>query len=371
MANRTTPVARRPDGAARFALRECLRTSASGVGRLWQHGSMSPTAASSAERQLDELSFSGVALVQHGDERIVEVASGLADRANGRPNGVDTRFATASVTKGFTAVTVASMIEDGLLALDTPLREVTGEALPDVDPGVTIEHLLGHTSGVGDYLDEEQLGDIDDMPLDVPAHVLDGPEAYLPLHNALQQVSRPGERFAYNNGGYVMLALAVEHAGGGSYHDEVRQRVFERAGMTSTDFERSDRLPADTALGYLADGRTNVFHLPVIGTGDGGAYTTAPDMIRFWQALLAGAIVPVDVVDAMTTPRHEGPGGDHYGLGFWVAADGSSVFLEGMDAGVSMRTGIHRSSGRAFCAVANNSADAWPIARIIEPLVAD
>lgn len=332
---------------------------------------MSTVPGSGLAGQLEQLSFSGVALVQRDDERIVAVASGMADRANGRPIGVDTRFATASVTKGFTALTAASMIEDGLLALDTPLHEVTGAALPHVDPGVTIEHLLGHTSGVGDYLDEEQLGDIDDMPLDIPAHELDGPEAYLPLHDAVRQVSPPGERFAYNNGGYVMLALAIERAGGGSYHDEVRRRVFERAGMTNTDFERSDRLPADTALGYLADGRTNVFHLPVIGTGDGGAYTTAPDMIRFWQALLDGAIVPPEVVDVMTTPRHPGPGDDHYGLGFWLAADGTSVFLEGMDAGVSMRTGIHRPSGRSFCAVANNSSDAWPVARIIEPLVAD
>ncbi len=113
-----------------------------------------------------------------------------------------------------------------------------------------------------------------------------------------------GERFAYNNGGYVVLALIAERASGVDYHDLVRTLVCEPAGMVDTGFLRSDELPGRAALGYLtADGlRTNVFHLPVLGTGDGGAYTTAADLSAFWDALFAGRIVPPERVAEMIAP---------------------------------------------------------------------
>ena len=114
--------------------------------------------------------------------------------------------------------------------------------------------------------------------------------------------------------------------------------------MTATDFLRSDRLPAGTALGHLSDGRTNVLHLPVIGTGDGGAYTTGGDMMRFWDALLAGRIVARAIVDRMTVPNDafadQGTAEEFYGLGFWIGSDRTTVYLEGEDAGVSCRTGV-------------------------------
>lgn len=283
---------------------------------------------------------------------------------------IDTRLATASGTKGFTSLAAVSMIEDGLFDFDTRFVELVGSDLPVVDEAVTVQHLLGHTSGVGDYLDEDVIESADDYVLDVPVHELLGPEDFVPILNRHDQVEPPGERFRYNNGGYVMLALAIERVGRHSYHDEVRRRVFEPAGMKATDFLRSDRLPAATALGYLSDGRTNVFHLPVIGTGDGGAYTTAPDMMRFWEALCAGKIVAPELVERMTNVRGEyfvdvAPGDDVYGLGFWIGPGRTMVVLEGEDAGVSMRSGSDPISDLSFCLIANNSADVWPLASIV------
>ena len=322
--------------------------------------------AAALQEAIADGSFSGVAVVEHDGTRLVELATGFADRANERPMLLDTRLATASATKGFTALTVVSMIEDGLFGLDTRLADLVGGDLPHVDRTVTVEHLLGHTSGVGDYIDEEQHGDIDDHTVDVSAHVLTGPEAYVPILNRHPQADPPGTRFAYNNSGFVMLALVIERVAHGSYHDEVRRRVFEPAGMTSTDFVRSDRLPSNTAIGYLVDGRTNVFHRPIIGTGDGGAYATAPDMVRFWNALFAGDIVEPSLADTMITPHQQHAAGRQYGLGFWISPDGSTVLLEGMDAGVSMRSGVHVATGLTFCVIANNSSDAWPLVKIID-----
>jgi CubicO group peptidase (beta-lactamase class C family) len=165
------------------------------------------------EALADGHDFSGVVAVSRDDERIVELARGFADRANGRPNRLDTRFAVASASKGLTALTVASLIESGELRKDTTLRSLVADALPMVDAAVTIEHLLGHTSGVGDYLDEEELGDVDDYVMGLPVHRLAAPADYLPLLDGHPQKTPPGSQFAYNNGGYVMLSICRRDRG--------------------------------------------------------------------------------------------------------------------------------------------------------------
>ena len=319
------------------------------------------------EALADSTDVSGALLVSRVGEPIVELARGYADRANRRPNMLDTRFAIASAAKGFTALTVASLIELGEIGGDTTLRSLIPHALPMVDPAVTIEHLLGHTSGVGDYLDEDELGDVDDYVMGLPVHQLAAPADYLPLLDGHPQKTPPGERFAYNNGGYVMLSIAVEIAAGRSFYDLVQERVLDPAAMSDTAFERSDRLPAGAALGYLEDGRTNVLHLPVRGAGDGGAYSTVRDFEALWEALFAGRILPMPVVERLVKPRSETPNGRYrYGLGFWLRGDRDTVFLEGMDAGVSCRAAYDRASGLIYAVISNTSSGAWPLVKYLD-----
>ena len=323
------------------------------------------------QRELEALAeagdFSGLIVVSRAGERTVELVRGFADRANERPNTLDTRFAVASVTKGLTALTAASLIESGELTADTTLRSLLPDALPMVDAAVTIEHLLGHTSGVGDYLDEDELGDVDDYVMGLPVHQLAAPMDYVPLLDGHPQRAAPGSQFAYNNGGYVMLSIAIEVAAGRSYYDLVQERVLDPAGMADTVFPRSDRLPAGTALGYLADGRTNVLHIPVRGAGDGGAYSTVRDFERLWEALFAGRIVPSAVVERLVQPRSADPdGGRRYGLGFWLRADRDTVMLEGSDAGISCRTVHDRPSGLGYTVISNTSSGAWPIVAFLD-----
>ena len=314
--------------------------------------------------------FSGVVTAESGGVAVA-VAVGSADRANGRPNRLDTRFATASMTKGFTAVAIVSLVESGDLTLGTRLRDLVGEDLPNVDPRVTIEALLGHRSGVGDYLDEELLDDIDEHVPGIPsAHSFETPDDYLPLVAAAPQVNPPGERFAYNNGGFIMLSVAIERASGRGFHDIVRDRVFSPAGMTTAGFFRADDLPANTAIGYLRSGRSNVFHLPVVGGGDGGAYVTAADMTAFWEALFAGRLLSSDNVQMVTAHRSEtNEEGHDYGLGFWLTTGGTAVVLEGMDAGVSCRSSYDPATGATYTVLANDSSCAWPIARHLETVI--
>jgi CubicO group peptidase (beta-lactamase class C family) len=311
--------------------------------------------------------FSGVVRLDRRGEVVFSEAYGLADRAHGIPNAIDTQFATASATKGLTALAVVSLVDEGLLELSTTARSVLGTDLPLIDDVVTVEQLLAHRSGIGDYLDEDEDVDRDAYLMPVPVHELAETEDYLRVLDGHPTKFPPGEGFSYCNGGYVVLALIAERAAGIPFHELVRQRVCEPAGMADTAFLRSDELPGRAATGYLdADGpRTNIFHLPVRGSGDGGIYSTAADFSSFWGALLAGDIVPPDRVSQMLRPRSESPDGRRYGLGFWLAREGDAVMLEGSDTGVSFRT-VHDPSRDITHTVISNTTDgAWPIARLL------
>jgi CubicO group peptidase (beta-lactamase class C family) len=324
----------------------------------------------SLPRELDSLaadtSFAGVVRVDRGGDVVVERAYGLAHRGFGIANSVDTRFGIASGAKGLTALTVVSLIEDGTLDLATCARSLLGADLPLVGDDVTVDHLLAHRSGIGDYLDEDASGAITDYVLSVPVHALATTEDYLVVLGGRAQKFEPGETFSYCNGGYVLLALLAERAAGVPFYELVAERVCEPAAMDDTAFLRSDELPARSAVGYLAaDGlRTNVLHLPVRGSGDGGVYSTVADVRALWQAFFSGGIVSERWVREMTRPRSDASEhGRRYGLGFWLHASTDTVILEGYDAGVSFRS-LHDPGTDTTCTVISNWSDgAWPIAR--------
>ena len=172
--------------------------------------------------------FSGVVRVDRGGRMELAKPYGSAHRGYGIPNTVDTRFGLASGTKSLTALSIVSLIEEGRLDLDTTARSVLGEDLPLIDDGVTVEHLLAHRSGIGDYFDEDAVESMTDYVMPVPVHRLATTADYLAVLDGYQQLFPPGERFAYNNGGFVVLALIAERAGGTPFADVVDARV--RAG---------------------------------------------------------------------------------------------------------------------------------------------
>src|SRR5579864_637625 len=187
--------------------------------------------------------FSGVVRIDRGGDVEFACAYGFAHRGHGIRNTLDTQFATASGTKGLTAVVVMGLVEEGSLALTTTARSVLGGDLPMIDDRVTVEQLLGHRSGIGDYLDEEEDPELTDYLMPVPVHELAETEDYLKVLDGRPTKFPPGERFSYSNSGYVVLALIAERVTGVPFHELVRRRVAERAGMRATEFLRSDELP--------------------------------------------------------------------------------------------------------------------------------
>lgn len=326
----------------------------------------------SVDRVAADTGFSGVVRVDRGDGADLAKAYGLAHRGHQIATTVDTQFAIASGGKGLTALTVVSLIEAGMLDAATTVRSVLGDDLPLIGAEVTVEQLLAHRSGIGDYVDEEAGNEITDYVLPVPVHELATTEQFLRVLDGYAAKFPPGERFSYCNSGYVVLALIAERASGIPFHELVQQRVCEPAGMHDTQFLRSDELPGRAALGYLAtDGlRTNVLHLPVRGSGDGGVYSTAADIHALWAALFAGRIVSTDWVAEMVRPRSDVPAESmRYGLGFWLHESGEAVMLEGYDAGVSFRTVHDPKEGFSHTVLSNTSDGAWPITRHLDSML--
>jgi CubicO group peptidase (beta-lactamase class C family) len=211
-----------------------------------------------------------------------------------------------------------------VLPLQLRARELLGNDLPLIDDRVTVEHLLEHTSGIGDYYDEEAVPDFEAYVMRVPVHELASTEDYVRALDGFPQLFEPGTREKYCNSGYVVLALLAERYTGTSFYDLVDEHVCRPAGLRDTAFLRSDSLPGRAAIGYLEDGRTNVFHLPVRGSGDGGIYTTLDDIDRLWTLL-------------------------------------DRPHIQGGDAGVSFRS----VPGR-YTVISNTSRGAGPIVRFLE-----
>jgi CubicO group peptidase (beta-lactamase class C family) len=327
--------------------------------------------AGEIDRVAADTEFAGVVRVDRGDETLFAKAYGMAHRAYRVPMTVDTQFGIASGVKTMTALTIVTLIEEGVLTLSTTARSLLGADLPLVDDRVTIEHLLAHRSGIGDFLDEDAGGDVNDYVLAVAPHVLTTTESYLGVLDGHPSKFAPGEDFSYCNGGFVLLALLAERSTGTSFHDLVTARVCKPAGMLDTQFLRSDALPGRAATGYLTstEPTTNVLHLPVIGCGDGGIYSTAADIHRLWTAVFDGRVVSSDWVTEMIRPRSEVPSESRrYGLGFWLHETTDTVMMVGCDAGVSFqsaRDGAQQITHTVLCTTARG---AWPVTGRLDEL---
>ncbi len=328
----------------------------------------------SLRAELDEAAalgpFSGVVRVERDGEIEVEQAYGLRDRAHDLPVRPDTQFGLASGTKGLTALTVMSLVADGHLKLETPARTVLGTELPLIDDRVTIEQLLSHRAGIGDYLDEDSDEyDMNSYLMPVPVHALATTSDYLTVLDGHPQVTVPGATFSYNNGAFVVLALLAERVAGQSFPDLVVERVCDPAGLSDTRFLRSDELPGRAAVGYLGidTDQTNVLHLPVRGSGDGGIFSTANDISALWSALFGGRILPEAYVADIVRARYDAVADSlGYGLGLWLHAGSRRVELHGYDTGVSFRSVHDPGTASTWTVISNTTEASRPIEEVLD-----
>jgi CubicO group peptidase (beta-lactamase class C family) len=205
------------------------------------------------------------------------------------------------------------------------------------------------------------------------------PADFLPLFVDKPMKFPPGNRFDYNDAGFILLGLVIEAASGLTFTEYVEANVLARAGMADSGYFAADQLPARTARAYLQnpDGtwRTNVFEVPAIGSADGGAYATAPDLARLWHTLMGhrqagqrllseamtGTLLRPQVVTDLPAPY----GG--YGLGVWL--DDGLPFVEGGDPGVGMISRYFPESELSLTLLANVETRLWPTCPALTPLI--
>jgi CubicO group peptidase (beta-lactamase class C family) len=300
--------------------------------------------------------FSGVVRVSGPSGLAFSGSWGYRDRAERLRTEEDTRFAIASGTKLFTALGIGRLIEEGLLRLDSPVGSLHPEFHAWIDPAATVEQLLTHSSGCYDYLDEDQIEDYDNFRVEIPWCYLATPSDYLPLFVGKPMKGPPGQAYAYSNGGYVALGILIERLSGRLYRHFIEEEVLKRAGMENSGFFAFDELPPNTAKAYVDGGlQTNIYKVPIRGGGDGGMYASAPDLERFWAALLGGAILKPALLEDWLRPRLHIDGERWAACGLTRRMETGSLSIVGGDHGVGFDSRIYPERGLILSILSNQS----------------
>ncbi len=255
--------------------------------------------------------FTGVVLLSHHGQPVVRRAFGLADRDARRPNAIDTPFELASVSKMFTAVVVAQLVERHMISLDATI----GSLLPAYPAGqsrsqVTVRHLLTMSSGIPDLFRSSRfwagLPDVKTL------------SDFWPFFATEPLEFSPGTRWSYSNSNFLILGSIVERSEGVPFAAAVQQHVFRPAGMTRTSYQ-SQAFP-ERARGYThtpprgtPGGRSDPHRWYSTSAGStanggsaagspmGGGVSTADDLARFAEALLSGQLLSREMTERVMT----------------------------------------------------------------------
>lgn len=312
--------------------------------------------------------FSGVVLVAREGKPLYHEAFGIANRDTDTPVTLDTKFNLGSANKNFTAIVVGQLVEEGKLSWDDPLSKFIPD-FPDSAAArkIRIKHLLSHTSGLGSYFNrtfEEssraRWRTVDDM---------------MRLARPDSLAFEPGTRFAYSNTGFLVLGKVIEIVTGRDYFDVVRERIYQRAGMVNSDAFDLDRVNKNLAVGYIPqygpNGVTwlnNVFEHVIRGGPAGGGYATAPDLLRYTEALRTGKLVSRATLDLMRSPKPE-LGAPIYGYGF-ALFQGPQYWGHGGDfPGIDADVEQFGTSGYTMIILANTHMVNDPIKRKVRRML--
>jgi CubicO group peptidase (beta-lactamase class C family) len=320
---------------------------------------------------LEQQQFSGVVLVKRGKNVVFESATGLASRRTNVPITPQTRFDTASITKLFTSVAVLQQVAAGNLDLETSIHHYVDLAGTRIPIEVNLLNLLTHTSGLAEENGEDYAEFWAALPVETFLEAAD----FLPLFVNKEPLADPGDEVAFINVGYILAGLALERVTGVPYREYIAEEVFAKAGMADSGFFDRREPADDVAEGWdrTENGEwvSNERAYPPIGSPDGGAHSTAADLVKFFEAVRGGALLTKEFLLPQVELDEETAYG--FGLEFDLAEDGSvrSYFQDGINAGAS---GIlrHYVAENLDVVVLSNSEDgAWDVITEIDDRIAD
>jgi CubicO group peptidase (beta-lactamase class C family) len=239
--------------------------------------------------------FDGAVLVADGGRIVYQGAFGLANREWNVPHSPDSRFEIASMTKPMTAIVILQLVDEGRIRLDAAVADYVPHFKTAAGAKITIEQLLTHRSGLQQDIafadDDDPNGagvaariNADQLPLDEMVRLI----AARPLRFP------PGTDFAYSSDGYAVLGAVIERVSGQGYWDALDERVFRRAGMTSTVPAVLRPLVRNRVMGYQQTWGSIENGAHIGASPAGGLYATVNDLFA-WERGLAG--------DKLLSPR--------------------------------------------------------------------
>ncbi|MBP3908574.1 beta-lactamase family protein [Turicibacter bilis] len=317
-------------------------------------------------RNLVKEDFKGVISIEEHGKWVFKQAYGEADLANQRLNRLETKFPMASGSKVFIAVAILQLIEGKFISFDSTLGQLLPFDWHHIDKNITVRQLLTHTSGLPDYFDESLCTDYAKLWENYPNYRIRTSQDLLPLFLHKRMAFPKGQKFQYNNAGYVVLGLIIEAVTKLPFDRYLEKIIFTPCEMEDTGYYELDRLPLHCATGYCLDEDTqtyysNIYSLDVKGSGAGGAYTTAKDMDRFWTCLMKGRLISQPMVNEMLSPQVKE---DWYGYGVWLKSldDGHYLpFIQGSDPGISFISSYDRQKCRTMTMMSNFAQDVWTL----------
>ncbi|BFO64599.1 serine hydrolase domain-containing protein [Chryseobacterium sp. KCF3-3] len=220
----------------------------------------------------------GVFLITQNGKNLYRKAFGKANlelNVNMTPENV---FQIGSMTKQFTAVAILLLEQQGKLSVTDPVSQYIKD-YPNGDK-ITLHHLLTHTSGIKDFTKMKSISSIAQKEMK--------PEEIVNFFKNEPVDFAPGEKFDYNNSGYVVLGYIIELVSGISYEDFIKKNIFDKAGMTHSYYASDRKVIPQRAYGYhkKEQGFVNKtvisFSVPF---SSGSLMSTADDMLKWQQAL--------------------------------------------------------------------------------------
>jgi CubicO group peptidase (beta-lactamase class C family) len=276
--------------------------------------------------------FNGAVLAAEKGKVIYEKAFGFADFSEKTPLKTSSIFAVGSITKSFTAAAIMMLKERGIIQFTDEISTYFPQ-LSHYAEGVTIRHLLTHTSGIIDYL-SRGLKLQQKLP-EVTSEIV--------LENLASQTAlefKPGEKFSYSNSNYVLLAQIIEMTSHRSYGSFLEENIFAPLGMNQTFVYEGDEETLEkivkSYVGYWEISRENE---KLKAGGDGNIYSTVEDLQKFMQSFFALKLIRAntfdEAFDETTFLFRSETNKSRYGFGWEMLshASGKIVYHRGSIAG--------------------------------------
>ena len=311
--------------------------------------------------------FSGTAVISHGKKVVLQMSCGEASKRYHIKNNVDTKYNLGSMNKMFTSLAIAQLMEQGKLSYADKIDKYLDDSwLPkDITSQITIAQLLSHTSGLGSYFNDAYFKSSRDLFREV--------DDYKPLIKGDKPQFTPGSDYAYSNSGMLLLGAIVEKVSGQNYFAYIRQHIYAPAGMKDSDCYPLDEPVENLAMGYIPQPlpnwhwSENTFLHVLRGGPAGGGYASAPDLLRFGQALQDGKLVKPATLKTMWQDQSK----HGYGYGFQVRSSpaGREVGHSGGFPGLNGQFTIHADQAYTLAVLSNYDEGAAPLARQISLLI--